>query len=114
MSISNFLEKLSLNPETVEFSNTMDIVERFYDFTETSFTNGDTSNDAGQNNGSCKLFAFAKIHQLNQQDTLQCFGNFYREDVLKNPDGNDHQNIRNFIKHGWDGVSFSAEALSPK
>jgi hypothetical protein len=34
--------------------------------------------------------------------------------VLKNPDGTDHQNIRNFMKHGWDGVRFEGEPLKPR
>ena len=41
-----------------------------------------------------------------EADTLQLFGRFYREDVLKNPSGDDHGNIRNFMKSGWDGVAF--------
>ena len=35
----------------------------------------------------------------------QLWGQYYR-DVLKNPDGDDHQNIRNFMKYGWEGVPF--------
>jgi hypothetical protein len=35
-------------------------------------------------------------------------------DVLKNPNGTDHQNIRNFIEFGWDGISFDGEALKKK
>ena len=26
--------------------------------------------------------------------------------MVKNPDGDDHQNIRNFMKNGWEGVPF--------
>jgi len=33
---------------------------------------------------------------------------------LKNPTGNDHQNIRNFIKSGWNGISFEGDALTKK
>ena len=35
----------------------------------------------------------------------QLWGQYYR-DVLATPDGTDHQNIRNFMKNGWDGVDF--------
>ncbi|GAK84871.1 type III effector HopPmaJ [Vibrio ponticus] len=40
------------------------------------------------------------------------FGDFYRKDVLGNPDGDDHQNIRNFIAHGWNGIKFEGQALA--
>lgn len=111
MSLEAFLEKLNTTLETVSFEQTMAIIDKHYDFTETAFTNGETHNAAGQNNGSCKIFAFAALHQLTQEQTLHCFGNYYRKDVLKNPGGNDHQNIRNFIQHGWQGVRFDGEAL---
>jgi hypothetical protein len=34
--------------------------------------------------------------------------------VLKHPEGTDHQNIRNFIKTGWNGIEFSGSALVRK
>ena len=46
---------------------------------------------------SIKIFAFAKLNQLSKQNTLDCFGAFYREEVLKNPEGQDHMNIRTFM-----------------
>ncbi|MFT4047340.1 MAG: HopJ type III effector protein [Solimonas sp.] len=49
------------------------------------------------------MLAFAKLQGLSEAETLACFGRFYREDVLKNPDGTDHQNIRNFMRTGWRG-----------
>jgi len=48
---------------------------------------------------------------LDAQQTLACFGDYYRVDVLQNPEGVDHQNIRNFMTYGWDGVAFKGEAL---
>jgi len=111
MTIEAFIEKIKQTPETISFSDTMDVVEANYDFTPTFFKNGDTVNEAGQNSGSCKLFAFAKTNKLNKEETLACFGTYYRDDVLKNPLATDHQNIRNFMKTGWGGVSFEKEAL---
>jgi hypothetical protein len=92
----------------------MALIDELYDFTPTAFSNGATRNEADQNNGSCKLFSFAKLHGLSQQQTLTCFGDYYRKDVLGNPDGSDHANIRNFMKSGWEGISFEGEALKPK
>ncbi len=111
MTITQFVNRTTQEPQTIEFEDTMAIIEKYYDFTPTAFTNGTTQNEAGQNSGSCKLFFFAKLNNLNIDQTLACFGKYYREDVLKHPDANDHQNIRNFIKSGWDGISFSQDAL---
>jgi len=111
MSLSTFLSKVKTNPEALEFSELMDLIAAEYKFTPTEFKNGDAVNAADQNQGSCKLFAFAKLHGLDAQQTLACFGDYYRVDVLQNPEGVDHQNIRNFMTYGWDGVAFKGEAL---
>jgi hypothetical protein len=111
MTITDLLEKIRANPETIEFNEVIATIDEHYDFTPTSFNNGDTHNEAGKNSGSCKLFSFAKMNYLDKTETLACFGAFYRKDVLENPEGSDHQNIRNFIIYGWDGVKFESESL---
>lgn len=111
MTLNAFLEKLQNNPENVEFTDTMAVIDELYDFTETEFNNGDLLNKSGENSGSCKLFAFAQLQQLSQKQTLACFGAYYRDDVLKNPDGTDHQNIRNFMKYSWTAISFAEMPL---
>lgn len=114
MKLAHFLEKLNTNPESIAFADTMAVVEENYNFTETAFKNGDTHNEAGQNSGSCKLFAFAKLNNLNANATLACFGEYYRKDVLENPTGSDHGNIRNFMKYAWEGIQFESQALTSK
>ncbi len=111
MTIPSFLEKLNQNPNSIAFTDTIAVIEENFNFTPTTFKNGNQLNEAGQNSGSCKLFAFAKLQGLSQIDTLSCFGAYYFEDVLGNPSGTDHQNIRNFIITGWEGIEFEAEAL---
>lgn len=111
MNIASFLEKLKQTPETIAFGDTIAIVEEYYIFTPTTFQNGLQRNEAGENSGSCKLFAFAQLHNLSQEETLSCFGAYYYEDVLKNPNGTDHQNIRNFMKTAWNGIQFEGTAL---
>ncbi|QAU33685.1 HopJ type III effector protein [Janthinobacterium sp. 17J80-10] len=106
MDISAFLKKLDATPEAIAFADTMAIVDNAYAFTPAAFTNGALRNEAGQNSGSCKLFAFALLNQFSESQTLACFGSYYRDDVLKHPDATDHQNIRNFMKTGWAGVKF--------
>ncbi|WP_010182206.1 HopJ type III effector protein [Aquimarina agarilytica] len=114
MKLTDFLNKLRQTPSTIAFAETMEVIEANYNFTETAFKNGDTYNEAGQNSGSCKLFAFAQINELSKEDTLACFGEYYRKDVLENPTGNDHTNIRNFIKFSWTGIEFNGQALIQK
>jgi hypothetical protein len=111
MSISSFLKKLKQTPKTITFAKTIALIEDNYDFTPTAFKNGTQHNAAGENSGSCKLFAFAKLQNLSQAETLACFGGYYFEEVLGEPEGTNHQNIRNFIKTGWDGIQFDGEAL---
>ncbi|CAD7797892.1 hypothetical protein CHRY9390_00245 [Chryseobacterium aquaeductus] len=108
------IEKLKNSNEIIDFNDVITFIDENYDFTPTKFTNGNAVNEAGLNNGSCKIFSFAKLNDLSKEDTLSLFGAFYREDVLKNPEGTDHQNIRNFIEYGWDGISFEGEALKRK
>ena len=114
MLLTHFLEKLFITPDLIEFSDTMAAIEEGYLFTETAFVNGEQVNASGENSGSCKLFSFAKLNQLTQAQTLACFGAYYRDDVVKNPDGNDHQNIRQFMINGWDGIHFYGQALTEK
>jgi len=111
MQLNSFLEKLQTSPETIEFQDTMAVIEATYTYTPTAFTNGSLVNQAGENEGSCKLFAFAKLNGLDEDKTLACFGAYYREDVLQNPDSDNHQNIRNFMKTGWAGFTFENNVL---
>jgi len=116
MTLENFINKLTL--ERVSFSDTIAIIERHYHYNPVEFSNGSAPNTlinvAGTNEGSCKLFAFAQIHQLSEQQTLALFGDFYWQDVLEEPEGNSHQNIRNFIAYGWQGILFNGTALVAK
>lgn len=112
MTLEDFLEKLKNNPQGIEFDDTMSVIESHYNFTPVAFNNGNLQNQAGENQGSCKLFAFARVQGLNEQETLYCFGQFYRVDVLANPEGDSHQNIRNFMKTGWNGIHFDAQPLT--
>jgi len=117
-TLTQLLSQLANTPETVTFSQVIDVIHAHYDYTPTRFTNGEgeskVSNEAGSNEGSCKIFAFAQLHELDAQKTLNCFGNYYREDVLKSPHGSDHENIRNFMRFGWAGIDFSGQALVSK
>ena len=95
------------------FPKTITYIDDNFTFTPTGFKNGNQLNKAGENNGSCKIFAFAQMQQLSKEETLLLFGDFY-QDVLSSPDATDHQNIRNFMIFGWEGIHFEGEALQVK
>lgn len=114
MTVYEFLNKLKSSPEEIAFADTIGIIDTHYSYSPSRFSNGNVVNEAGENSGSCKVFSFALHHKLNKEETLACFGSYYRKDVRDNPKGTDHQNIRNFMVTGWDGISFDREALSIK
>ena len=116
--LEQLLQNIQTSPETIEFDDVIDTIDDHYSYSATQFSNGigdsRVINQAGTNEGSCKIFSFAKRHSLNEEQTLNCFGKYYREDVVKNPDGSDHANIRNFMVSGWDGIKFEGEALKDR
>jgi hypothetical protein len=115
MDLTTFLQKVQ-NRQPISFDETMAMIEAYYHYQPTEFSNGLGEDKlislAGVNQGSCKIFAFAQLQQLSPEQTLNLFGDYYYRDVLKNPDGTDHQNIRNFIKYGWAGICFQNQALT--
>jgi len=114
MKIETYLQQLQQSPSSINFENTMSVIDTHYQFTPTAFTNGPLTNAENENNGSCKIFTFARLQNLTPEQTLHCFGDYYRKDVLQNPNGEDHLNIRNFISTQWAGISFKGSALMPK
>jgi hypothetical protein len=114
MTLELFLQKLKESPGSIDFDDTMSIIDSLYVFSPTSFINDGLVNDVGQNSGSCKIFSFARLHNLTPEQTLACFGSYYRDDVLSHPENSDHQNIRNFMKTGWSGIEFDSEPLKAK
>ena len=118
MSVAKFVQEIRQNADSVSFDEVIAVIKENYQYTPTRFSNGvgvtRVINDAGQNEGSCRIFSFAHLNNLNEAETLSCFGKFYREDVLGNPSGNDHTNIRNFMRDGWAGIVFDGEALAVK
>lgn len=110
----DLLEKIKKEPEIISFQETIEFIEQKFEFNPVAFKNGDLLNEKNQNNGSCKIFSFAQKNKLTKEQTLHLFGDYYRKDVLENPAGADHQNIRNFIKSGWEGIVFLGEALHEK
>ena len=108
--IIELLTKLKSN--TLLFKDVIAFIEQHFEHTPAAFKNGAAYNAATENQGSAKVFSFAKLHKLSVEDTLQLFAEHY-QNVLDHPDATDHQNIRQFITHGWEGIKFESEALRP-
>ena len=112
-NVADLIAQIKQQEKDVTFEQVIKVIAENYHYQPATFTNGELVNDAGTNEGSCKIFYFAQLNALNQQQTLACFGRYYSEDVLKNPTGDDHGNIRNFINTGWQGIEFKFAALQP-
>jgi hypothetical protein len=106
--LTALIKKLKEN--SIAFKEVIEFIETYYQHQPTAFKNGDLYNEATQNQGSAKVFTFAQLNKLDKEDTLYLFAEHYQA-VLNNPNGTDHQNIRQFMIHGWPGIAFEGEAL---
>ena len=115
MTLDDLKSKLKHVPTSIAFADVIKLIGELYHYAPTEFSNGPAVvNKAGSNEGSCKIFAFAKLQGFSEQETLDCFGDFYRKDVLQHPSGDDHANIRSFMEYGWAGIQFEQAALVAK
>jgi HopJ type III effector protein len=97
-----FNANVGMDAESLTFEEVMDLIDVHYETGLIEFKNGNVVNGQGENEGSAKLLSYAALSQLDEATTLKLWGQYYRE-VLKDPDGDSHQNIRNFMKTGWKG-----------
>ena len=109
--LSTLLKNVKSN--SIPFKEVIAFIETYYTHQPTAFKNGAVHNEATQNQGSAKVFSFAQLNALNEADTLHLFAEHYQS-VLQNIDGTDHQNIRQFMIHGWSGIAFEGQALLVK
>ncbi|GAA4104132.1 HopJ type III effector protein [Mucilaginibacter panaciglaebae] len=109
--LSSLLGKLKA--KSLLFKDVIEFIEVRYQHQPTAFKNGDAINESTQNQGSARVFAFAQLNNLSAADTLLLFAEHYQS-VLDNPGGTDHQNIRQFMAHGWSGIAFEKQALIAK
>lgn len=103
----------AIDESKLNFNDVISFINDNYHYTPVAFTNGALHNSAGTNEGSAKIFGFAKLQGLNAVDTLKLFCEHYQA-VLATPNGNDHANIRNFIHWGWQGFAMPTNSLTPR
>jgi len=98
-----FAEKIKRG-EATSLKETIDMIDKHFNYFEVPFTCGDQTNLPNENTGSAKIFSFALLTKMTKEETLQLFGEVYRN---LSPAGNDHKNLRNFLKLGFAGITFS-------
>lgn len=97
----------------VNFAGVLAFIDGRYAHTPTAFKNGDHLNAATENQGSARVLYFAKLNQLSKDETLQLFAEHF-QNVLEHPGADNHQNIRQFMQHGWEAVEFEGVVLRPR
>lgn len=100
-----FNANVEMSADDLTFEEVIDMIDTHYEYGLIEFKNGDIINEAGTNEGSAKILSYAALSDMDKETTLKLWGQYYR-DVLKTPESEDHQNIRNFMKYGWEGVPF--------
>ena len=98
-----FNANVEMDADDLKFEEVMDMIDTHFESGLIEFKNGDVVNKPGENEGSAKLLSYAALADFDKETTLKLWGQYYRE-VLADPDGDSHQNIRNFMKTGWDGT----------
>ncbi len=89
-------------------------IRSVYDVPTQAFSVGDHCNTRGQNLGSLTILGFAKASGITDvSQILPMFGEAYDE-VLTDPEGDGHKNIRAFIQCGMEGVKFEGDGISLK
>jgi hypothetical protein len=109
--MEDLLEQLAAGK--AQFAEVLAYIETHHQPQPAAFTNGTLYNSATQNQGSAKVFALAQLHQLSPAQTLSLFAEHYHA-VLADPEGTAHQNIRQFISHGWAGLHFESEVFGKR
>lgn len=116
--VNNFDQALAdfiaaIESDNHQFASTLAFINEWFDFTPTAFRNGNVSNSAEQNQGSCRVLAMALLLEFSTEQTLKCFGEHYR-DVLATPGVDNHHNLRRLLAEGLKDIQFEQAPLRRK
>lgn len=103
----------AIDSDTHLFASTLGFINEWFDFTPVAFRNGKVVNSAEQNQGSCRVLAFAMLNGLSSEQALKCFGEHYR-DVLATPGADNHHNLRRLQAEGLTDITFDRFPLRRK
>jgi hypothetical protein len=110
-ALANFLA--AIESDAHQFAATLAFINAWFDFMPTGFRNGTVVNNREQNQGSCRVLAFALLQQLSASQALKCFGEHYR-DVLATPGKDNHHNLRRVQAEGLSDIQFDQPPLRRK
>lgn len=102
-----------IDSKAISFVDVIAFIDTNYDYSPSAFSNGKQLNAVNENQGSAKIFSFAQLNNLSKEVTLKLFVEHYQS-VLETPTETNHQNIRQFMIHGWDGLKFEKQVLITK
>ena len=86
-------------------------------FSPTAFRVGvgseaESVNKVGENEGACRVLAFAKLHGLSKREALALFAQ-HAAGVAADPGGSSHRNIRGLMAGGMTSLRFEPFAAQP-
>lgn len=104
---------VAIDQQELNFKDVLAYIDAHFVYQPSSFQNGTQFNTADENQGSARVLYLGRMSGLSVEDTLKLFAEHYRS-VLADPEGTDHQNIRQFMQQGWAAVRFDREVLRLK
>ncbi|KAJ1637914.1 HopJ type III effector protein-domain-containing protein [Pavlovales sp. CCMP2436] len=104
--IAALLVKVRTQPGSVMFAETLEAIDQAFEFFGTKFVNGAVSSTSSENEGSSKVLSLSQLVGMTTDETLVCFGEHYR-DVVADPSGSSHANVRALMTTGLEAVLFS-------
>jgi hypothetical protein len=110
-ALAAFLAAIEIDSH--QFAATLAFINEWFHFTPTAFRNGKVANSVEQNQGSCRVLAFALLNRLSADQALKCFGEHYC-DVLATPGKDNHHNLRRLQAEGLVDIHFDQPPLKRK
>ena len=106
---------IAINKEwnEIKFDNLIRLIDFIFDTSPTRFVNNWVDNDAWKNLWSLKVLSLALLLWLNTDQALKMFGEHW-ESVQKNPDWDNHQNIRQLDEFWLEGIKIYGIPFSKK
>lgn len=94
-----FAEDVKANKLQPSMQDSLALVDKHYNYFEVPFSCAEVQNKANENIEAAKLFCFALMTQMNEEQTIRLFGG----------EGNmNDKNLQAFKKYGWSKVSFGS------
>lgn len=100
-----FNNNVDMDSSNLMLEDVLEMINAHYETQLLEYSVGNIVNKQGENEATGLILSYAALSNMNKETTLKLWGQYYR-DVLKNPNGTDHANIREFMKNGWNSVPF--------